>query len=441
MTGNDSLRRRLILGAGAWVLLALSVGGWVLGHAFADSAEQALRHRLETHLRTLLAAVEASDSGAVTVGRPVGEPRFEQPYSGWYWQVSDGAAILVRSRSLWDAVLGIAPDSEPGAVQMRRDDGPRGQRLELLERDLLLGENGRRLHVAVAADRAEVEAEIARFRLLLTLSLGGLGLGLLAAVAVQVGYGLKPLGRLEEELGQLTRGAPRLGGRYPREIAPLVEAMNRVLDHDETLIRHARNHLGNLAHALKTPLAVLRAECGTIPQAAPQIERVTRLIDLHLARAGSETSSARAVGRRTALAPLLAELAAAMRKVHAERRLNIAILCPPDADFAAETDDLAEMMGNLMDNACKWARTRVQVVAEPGLIRVEDDGPGLSPDQAAAAARRGTRLDESVPGSGLGLAIVADLAALGGLGLSFGRTPEGGLAVSLSEKATPRECA
>jgi signal transduction histidine kinase len=322
---------------------------------------------------------------------------------------------------------------EPGALHIRRETGPRGQILEVMERDLALGENGRRLHVAVAADRSELDAEIGRFRLLLALSLGGLGLGLLVAVMVQVGYGLRPLRRLEGELDELTKGASRLGGVYPAEIAPLVEAMNRVLDHDEQLIRHARNHLGNLAHALKTPLAVLRAECGGVPQAAPQIERVTRLIDLHLARAAADSSSSRAVGRRVALAPLLADLAGALRKVHADRHLEIAVDCPPEADMAGEADDLAEMAGNLMDNACKWAGARVRVTAGKGLIRVEDDGPGLSPQQAESAARRGIRLDESVPGSGLGLAIVADLAALGGLSLSFGRSQWGGLAVGLAE--------
>ncbi|EME71688.1 Signal transduction histidine kinase [Paramagnetospirillum caucaseum] len=437
MTAPDSLRRRLILGAGAWVLLALAAGGLVLGHAFADSAEQAFCRRLDTHLRALLAQVETAEDGRITVGRPVGEPRFEQPYSGWYWQVSDDAEVKARSRSLWDSALPVVVAAEPGAVHVRRETGPRGQILEVMERDLLLGDDNRRLHVAVAADRAEVDAEIGRFRLLLALSLGGLGLGLLAAVVVQVGYGLKPLRRLEGELDQLTRGAPRLGGAYPREIAPLVEAMNRVLDHDERLIRHARNHLGNLAHALKTPLAVLRAESGGAPATDTQIERIARLIDLHLARAGSDSSSARAMGRRIPLAPLLADLAAALRKVHAGRRLDIAVTCPPEADFAGEADDLAEMVGNLMDNACKWAGTRVQVSAGPGLIRVEDDGPGLSPEQAEAAAGRGIRLDESVPGSGLGLAIVADLAALGGLSLSFGRSEWGGLAVSLAEKIPP----
>jgi signal transduction histidine kinase len=433
MSRHDSLRRRLILGAGAWAALALLAGGWVLSHAFSDSVEQAFCRRLDTHLRALLAVVETAEDGTLNVGRPAGEPRFEQPYSGWYWQVSDENGIRARSRSLWDAALSVAPDGGSGAIHTRREIGPRGQVLEMAERDLRLGDDGPRLHVAVAADRAEVEAEIAGFRRLLALSLGGLGLGLLAAVALQVGYGLRPLGRLENELDQLTRGATRLGGLYPREVAPLVDAMNRVLEHDEALIRHARNHLGNLAHALKTPLAVLKAECGAVPAAAPQIERIARLIDLHLARAGSEASSSRAMGRRTPLAPLLTELSQAMRKIHVARHLEIELLCPPDAALAGEADDLAEMAGNLMDNACKWAASRVVVSAGPGRLRVEDDGPGLTPDQAEAAARRGMRLDESVPGSGLGLAIVADLAALGGLSLRFGRSDLGGLSVELAE--------
>lgn len=431
MKSGESLRRRLILGAGAWIVLGLGLGGWVLGHAFADSAEQSFQRRLDTHLRTLLAMVEPED-GTLS-GRPAGEPRFEQPYSGWYWQVSDGAGIKARSRSLWDSALTVAPEGEAGGLHLHRETGPRGQILEVMERDLALGDSGRRLHVAVAADRTEVESEIDRFRLLLALSLGGLGLGLLVALLVQVGYGLKPLRRLESELDQLTRGATRLDGAYPREIAPLVGAMNRVLEHDEGLIRHARNHLGNLAHALKTPLAVLRAECGKDGQAAPQIERIARLVDLHLARASAQASSTRTLGRKTAPAALLEDLAAVLRKVHAGRCLDITMDCPPEAEIACEADDLAEMAGNLMDNACKWASSRVRVTAGPGIIRIEDDGPGLSAEQAEMVTGRGRRLDESVPGSGLGLAIVADLAALYGLSLSFGRSDLGGLAVRLAE--------
>ncbi|MBI3444588.1 MAG: sensor histidine kinase [Magnetospirillum sp.] len=429
----ETLRQRLILGAGLWLILALAVGGSVLGHAFRDSAEQGLHLRLDAHLRSLLAVMEVGEDGGVTIGRPLGEPRFEQAYSGWYWQVSDGIAVKARSRSLWDFAL---PAAGEGEDSLRIEAGPRGESLTVMERDLAFGEDGKRLHVAVAASRAEVEGEVRRFDLLLALSLGGLGLGLLAAVAVQVGYGLRPLRRLEAELDGLLHGAPRLEGTYPREVAPLVAAMNRVLDHDSRLIEHARNHLGNLAHALKTPLAVLSAEGADQGVRTAQIGRLTRLIDLHLTRARAGASSARLTGSRADIAMLAADIAGTLRKVHAERRLEIIVDCPPGSSFAADGDDLAEMLGNLMDNACKWAREKVRVRAVSGAIVIEDDGPGLSADQAASVLRRGIRLDESIPGSGLGLAIVADLAALSGIGLEFRVSEWGGLAVRLTEPGT-----
>ena len=427
----ESLRRRLILGAGLWLVLGLALGGAVLSHAFSDSAEQSMRLRLDAHLRALLAVVDVQPDGTIAVGRPAGEPRFEQAYSGWYWQVSDGVAVKARSRSLWDFALPTAPGT--GEAQWRTEAGPRGEALLVMERDLAFGDHGARLHVAVASSRDEVASEVRRFDLLLALSLGGLGLGLLAAVALQVGYGLRPLGRLETELDGVVEGTARLEGDYPSEISPLVAAMNRVLDHDSLLIEHARNHLGNLAHALKTPLAVLSAEGDDATIRAAQVGRLTRLIDLHLARARAEASSARLVGQRVDIATLAADIAAALRKVYAERGLEITVDCAPDASFAGDGDDLAEILGNLMDNACKWAARRVRLSAATGRLVVADDGPGLPADQAEAATRRGIRLDESVPGSGLGLAIVADLAALGGLRLEFAPSPWGGLAVSLSE--------
>lgn len=435
----DSLRGRLILGAGLWVALALAVGGLLLAEAFRDSAERAFRLRLEAHLRSLLAVVESSEDGRAVVGRPAGEPRFEQPYSGWYWQVSEPDGTAIRSRSLWDSALPVSILGDPGSVTARREPGPRGQMLEVLERDLLLGEGGHRLHVLVAADRAELEEEVARFRRLLALSLGILGLGLLAGATAAVRFALRPLRRLEDELDALTRGSERLGGTWPREVTPLVEAVNRVLDHDSHLVAHARARLGDLAHALKTPLAVLRTECRDTPAAAPEIERLSRLIDRHLARARAEADSARRLGRRTPIAPLAEQLATALRRVHAERGLTLNIGCPPDADLPGGPDEAAEMLGNLMDNACKWARSTVRVTAGRGWVLVEDDGPGLEPEQAAAATRRGLRLDESVPGSGLGLAIVADLAALEGLAPEFGVSALGGLAAGLREmgKAAP----
>lgn len=433
-----SLRGRLILGAGLWLVLALAVGGAVLGHAFRDSVLHGFRERLGAHLRSLTAVMEVAPDGTVTVARPLGDPRFEQPYSGWYWQISDGAGVRARSRSLWDFALAVSHAGAPGALHVRGEAGPRGEVLEVVERDIVTGDDNRLLHVTVAASRAEIDAEVGRFDLLLVLSLGGLGLGLMAAVAAQVGYGLKPLGRLAGELDGLRRRGGRIAGCYPAEVAPLVGAMNEVLDHDAHLIERARTHMGNLAHGLKTPLAVLEAELSsTAPDRVvmtEQLRRLDRLVDIHLARARAQASPLEGLGDRIAVVGIAEEIASALRRIHAERRLEVVIECAADALFAGSRDDLAEILGNLMDNACKWAAGRVRVAASGSMITVEDDGPGLSPDQAIAALRRGTRLDESAPGSGLGLAIVADLCGLLGLRLDFGRSALGGLKVELNRQ-------
>lgn len=432
-----SLRSRLILGATLWLVLALALGGWVLGNAFRNAVENSFHERLRAHLRALAAVVEIGPTGTVDIGRPVGEPRFDQPYSGWYWQVSDGATVRARSRSLWDFALPVSSPAVDGKVVFRRDIGPRDEALETVERDLILPDSDRHLHLAVSASRRDIENEISDFKLLLTLSLGGLGLGLIAAVAVQVGYGLRPLGQLAQALDRLRQQGGRLHGDYPHEIAPLVAAMNEVLDHDERMIARARTHVGNLAHGLKTPLAVIESELGSSrPDRAvlsAQITRANRLIDVHLSRARAEATPSGSLAARAPVAEVAGEIKAALMRIHAERALTIEVDCPADVQAPLARDDLAEILGNLMDNACKWAKSRVRVTAATAAatLTIEDDGRGLSPEETEIATQRGARLDESAPGSGLGLAIVADLAALSGLDLTFARSDWGGLKVTL----------
>ncbi|EPY02434.1 ATP-binding protein [Magnetospirillum fulvum] len=443
MIGPRSLRSRLILGAALWLVLAIALGGWVLGNAFSNAVEASFRERLRAHLRALVAVVEISPAGSVGIGRPVGEPRFDQPYSGWYWQVSDGETVRARSRSLWDFALPVSRSAGEGTILFRRDVGPRDEALETAERDLIFPDSDRLLHLSVSASRLEIDTEVRDFNLLLTLALGGLGLGLITAVAFQVGYGLRPLGQLAQALDRLRQQGGRLGGHYPREVAPLVAAMNEVLDHDERMIARARTHVGNLAHGLKTPLAVIEAELGGgRPDRAVmsgQIARANRLIDVHLSRARAEATPSGSLAARACVAEVAAELKAALVRIHAGRDLSIVLDCAPESLAPIARDDLAEILGNLMDNACKWAKSRVRVASTATTLTVEDDGRGLSPEETEVATQRGARLDESAPGSGLGLAIVADLAALSGVDLTFGRSEWGGLKVSLQwdDRARP----
>ncbi|NFV79388.1 sensor histidine kinase [Magnetospirillum aberrantis] len=442
-----SLRRRLILAALLWLVLALAASGAVLRVAFEDSIERTFQLRLMTAVRALAAVLEENPDGGLKLARPVGDPRFEQPLAGWYWQVADRNGVVLRSRSLWDATLPVSvdPAAEPGSAVFGRVTGPRGESLLTAERELSLPEREHPVHVMVAADRHDVDRELRSFDRLLAVSFVLLGAGLVVAMTVQVGYGLKPLKRLTHELETLRRRAGgRLSGGYPAEIAPLAQAMNAVLDHDAELVERARTHVGNLAHGLKTPLSVMRAELSA-PGAdhavlAEQVDRMARMVEHHLTRARTEASSARALGAKVPVAPVIDEISGVLKHLHRHRPLILENHCAADAVFAGDRDDLAEMVGNLMDNACKWAKTRVRVTTldSTGLVlSVEDDGPGLPEADYAKAKRRGTRLDENAPGHGLGLDIVRDLSELYGGHLELDRSPLGGLMARLIFPPSP----
>lgn len=427
-----SLSTRLVAAALSWLALLLVGGGVVLAQSFRHTLLQEFEHRLEALLRATIAAVEVSPAGEISLVRPLGEPRFDQIFSGWYWQVTEADGRPLRSRSLWDAALAVHPGE--GERQVRRATGPQGEAVLVVEQDVVV--SGRRLHVLIAGALSEIREQTRAFQMLLSAALGLLGAGAVAAVLLQVRYGLRPLRRLEAELQKVRAGAAaRLGGGHPREVAPLVEAMNAVLDHDAALIERARTHVGNLAHALKTPLSVINAQ-ATDPAVAEQVQAMRRMIEHHLTRAAAAAGSGRALGATVAVAPVMASLRQALLRMHADKRLDIAVAADEHAMFCGQHEDIEELLGNLADNACKWAAGRVRLAAAmeaAGLVlSVEDDGPGMTPAQAEEASRRGARLDEMAPGWGLGLAIVADLVALYGGRLAFARSDLGGLKVTVS---------
>lgn len=436
--GESSLSRRLVAAAAIWLCLLLLVGGVVLRDAFHDTVDRQFGNRLDAVLRVMVAAIDVAPDGTFALTRPLGDPRFEQVYSGWYWQIASPDGDLLRSRSLWDATLPV--HAGQGADQISRLTGPRGEPLKVVERDITFPGTTASAHLLIAGDLHDVEAELHRFDMLLGLTLAVLAFGAVAAVALQVRFGLRPLRAMQADLAAVRGGGrKRLGDAYPREVAPLAEAMNAVLDHDEVLIERARTHVGNLAHGLKTPLAVLQAEASGKPDPATvrsQVQAMTRLVEHHLGRAAAVAGSGRALGAQVEVEPVVRDLAAVLRRIHGERGLTIDWAVAGDARFRGQREDLEEILGNLMDNACKWAAGTVRVttalVGGRMEIAVEDDGPGLTPEQVDAASRRGGRLDEAVPGWGLGLSIAADLAALNGAALEFGRSPLGGLRVTVA---------
>jgi len=451
---RNSLATRLFFSASAWVVVILAITGVVLSSVYRDATERAFDRRLNLYLRTLIAEVATPDEPPDRQFQSLGEPLFELPLSGWYWQITrtdtDKAEVRV-SRSLWDKKLPKL--DERGAeltaagIRIAYVDGPEGQSLRMVERPVDLGIDGKFL-VGVAGDASEIFDETRSFDYYLGGTFTALGIVLLLTTIFQVRFGLAPLKRISESIADIRSGrAERLEGEFPVEIAPLARETNALIDANREIVERARTHVGNLAHAIKTPLSVIINEAsahGSDPFARKMLEQTDVMRDQvahHLERARI-AARVTIVGTVTEVAPAIEALQRTMEKIHRDRGIVIEVKADPKAKFRGERQDLEEMAGNLVDNACKWASSRVFIEvlvgqAEPGLgptlrLIVDDDGRGLSAAERAQVSRRGQRLDESKPGSGLGLSIVVDLAALYGGNLSLGNAPIGGLRAELT---------
>lgn len=440
---TGSLRFRLLAGAAVWIALALALAGLVLSGLFRDHVARRFEAELTNHLDQLAALTELGADGAPVLRQLLSDPRFRRPLSGLYWQVGPGDAPVLRSRSLWDEVLPLPADEvADGDIHRHSVVGPAGRQLSVLERAVTFPNGTAPLRMAVAQDEAELRAVVADFNRVLWLSLGALALALIGAAVVQVSVGLRPLVRLRAELAAVRAGRrKRFGGDSPREVQPLLDDLNALLDHSEEVVVRARLQAGNLAHALKTNLAVLANEAEG-EAAARRVAEMRRHIDHHMARA--RAAAARGLpGVATPVADSAGALARVMEKLQGGNgRVIVTVRVPREHVFAGEREDLDEMLGNLLDNAMTWAGSRVEVASrlEAGgmlAVVVEDDGPGLPADRRDAVLAPGVRLDESTPGSGLGLAVVRDVARLYGGDLRLGDSSLGGLRVELVLPAAP----
>jgi signal transduction histidine kinase len=437
----NSLALRLFVSATAWAVVILVITGIVLSSIYRQAVERAFDRRLGVYLRTLVADVASPEEAGDKFPQSLGEPLFELPLSGWYWQVTrlDPDKHDVRaSRSLWDAGLPHLQDrgvaAGPDGSRQGYVAGPEDQRLRLVERNIDLGDEGHYL-VAVAGDAAEITDETRSFDQALI-------------IMFQVRFGLAPLKRITDSLAAIRSGsAEHLAGQFPEEIAPLARETNALIDANKEIVERARTHVGNLAHALKTPLSVMVNEAAARPR-DPFANKVLEQADImrdqvarHLERAHL-AARLTVVGSITEVAPVVTALARTMEKIHREKNVAIEVHADEQARFRGERPDLEEMIGNLVDNACKWASARVAIdvvrerpnpASERQILRivVDDDGRGLSPSEREQVAQRGRRLDETKPGSGLGLSIVVELAGLYGGELKLGTAPLGGLRAEL----------
>ena len=454
MKRTQSLSFRLVAGAAVWSALCLVIGGFVLSGIFRSSVQGSFDDQLTFFMDGLIAAAETDAPEHVTLQDRFTDPRFERIFSGWYWQimpdVPPGTKVQPEvSRSLWDQ--SIAPKNVTRGdnnTEWGYADGPQMQNLRVLSRRIALPgvtpdgtQETRTFNFIVASDLSETEDDIRRFDRTLFWALAAFTLGLIAATIIQVRVGLLPLRRVREGLASIREGRARqLEGDFPREIAPLAGELNSLIAHNAEVVGRARGHVANLAHFLKTPLTVLANEAASTPgplaeTVSRQVTSMRRQVDHYLARARA-AGALDVLGTRTEVALVANDLARVLKRMHAEKMLSISVNVPGSLAFRGEREDLEEMMGNLIDNACKWARSRILVEAKATdsgrfILTVGDDGEGLEPEERSRAMERGERLDETVPGTGLGLAIVRDIAKLYGGVFTLCQSPLGGLEACL----------
>jgi signal transduction histidine kinase len=449
----NSLALRLFLSASAWAVIILVVTGIVLSSLYRQAVERAFDRRLGVYLRTLVADVASPEEAGDKFPQSLGEPLFELPLSGWYWQVTrtdPGKTEMRSSRSLWDGGLPHLQGFVAAGLDGSREGyvtGAENQRLRIVERNVDLGDEGHYL-VAVAGDAAEISEETRSFDQALIITFSILAAVLLLTTTFQVRFGLAPLKRITVGLAAIRAGsAERLAGKFPEEIAPLARETNALIEANKEIVERARMHVGNLAHALKTPLSVIVNE-ATARSGEAFAQKILEQADIMRDQVARHLERARlaarltVVGSVTGVGPVVTALARTMEKIHREKNLAIEVRIDHQAQFHGERPDLEEMIGNLVDNACKWASSRIAIEvfqerpdtnAERHVIRivVDDDGRGLSPSEREQAAKRGQRLDQTKPGSGLGLSIVVELATLYGGSLALGTAPLGGLRADL----------
>lgn len=414
MSRQPSLRRRLLLAGGLGLILVSVLASALLGELFKRSARDRLDHELQQDMLTLVAQMEVSADGQLHLRQEPNDARFQRVFSGAYWQIADGGGrVLLQSRSLWDQTLTAAAD---GPAE-RNLPGPMQQSLRARVQQVRLPRAQAPFVAVVANDRSALDADVATFRQRSFIALGVLVAAWLAVLASQIQFGLRPLRGLGQQLERIRRGeAERIDReRLDREIVPLADELDALLDHHQRMVARARSSAEDLAHALKTPLSVLAAEAQgegrdwrrTLHE---QGARMRASIDRYLA-AGLAVDHR----QRSEVAPAAEALCRLMTRVHAGRHIRFQMDVAPGLTFAGASTDLEEMLGNLLDNAGKWARSevRLRALAQQDRLHIEvrDDGPGLDKAKLESVLQRGVRLDERVEGSGLGLAIAAEIAA------------------------------
>lgn len=449
---RGSLLRRLSLLALSWGLILLTVGAVSLTAVFRQTVLTDLDNRQANIAEFLLIQLEATPDGGVVLTRELLDPRFGQVFSGRYWQVSRAGAPadaepVERSRSLWDETIILSDSVRAAAIAANGQPvagnaaGPDGEPLRLSARAVVLPGLEEPVIIIAAEDRRPSDTRVWTFGLVAAGLLAGFAILLAVGVVVQVRVGLSPVLKLRRAVARVRDGEThRISGQYPSEMMPLATELNALIDHSREVVERARTHVGNLAHALKTPITVLSNEArGDDTRLGDLVRRqtdaMTGQVEHHLRRARA-AANAKAIGARTPVGEVVEDLGRTLRRIYARRDVQLDWQVEGDPVFRGERQDLEDLVGNLVDNACKWAAGAVQVSARTGadgsiVLSVDDDGPGLDPQARERVLGRGVRLDEQAPGTGFGLSIVSDLVKAYGGALALEASPLGGLSARL----------
>lgn len=441
---HRSLRLRLWIGAIVSISIALTVAAFGLITLFEHHVERRIDAELRLQLNQLAAALVVGTDGSVSLSDEPADPRFTQPLSGLYWQIDSSATPgLLRSRSLWDEVIALPADPlEPGGVHAHLLTGPDQQQVLVRERQIRLqtATGQPLLRLVVAVNRAELTAARADFAADMQPYLALIVIVLLLATLVQIQTGLAPLEAVRRGVGAIRSGqSPRLADHYPVEVMPLVSEVNALLAARAEAIERARVWTADLAHGLKTPLTALAADAQRLreqghPTLADDLEHLAaamrRRVDRELIRARVRSGTARHEAR-VEVGVTIARLLRVLQRTPEGVRLNWQVEIPPEVQVALMPDDLLDLLGNLLENAAKWARSSVAVTVTTGAewleIVVSDDGAGVAAAQLPRLGERGLRLDQQKEGSGLGLAIVRDIVDAYGGAVTFDAADAGGL--------------
>jgi two-component system sensor histidine kinase PhoQ len=443
-----SIRARLIWGAFIVLLVFLAGAGWAVQQAYVDSVRAQRFARLQTTIYLLMAGAELNAQGALVMPATLAEPRLSLPASGLYanianldkneeWQSSSTLGLTPpfqrqQAPGQWHFDTVIAPPSQPGE--------PAGAARAFLAASYAVkwsvNDRAAPLVFSVLEDKTVFDQELQAFERTLWSWLGGTGLLLLLTQTLLLRWGLAPLGRMAREIQHIEQGEQaRVEGSYPMELAGLTHNLNVLMEQERARQARYKDALDDLAHSLKTPLAALRASLdapGELPSmVAQQVARMDDIVVHQLGRAGA--SGAARFAPHLALAPILNRIRDTLAKVYVDKHLAFTLDCPPDLTWRMDEGDAFEMLGNVLDNAAKWAQekvsARIWLDGKRLHIRVCDDGPGFADPQAVLARR--VRLDERVPGHGIGLAVVRDLVSSHQGELTFAKADLGGAQIDI----------